>query len=36
MTTTLQAHRIAETADVRLPVMICEDGFNHLPRPGKY
>ena len=23
----LQAHRIAETADVRLPVMICEDGF---------
>ena len=23
----LQAHRIGETADVRLPVMICEDGF---------
>lgn len=23
----LQAHRIAETADVRLPIMICEDGF---------
>ena len=23
----LQAHRIAETAGVRLPVMICEDGF---------
>lgn len=23
----LQAHRIAETKDVRLPVMICEDGF---------
>jgi pyruvate ferredoxin oxidoreductase alpha subunit len=23
----LQAHRIAETPDVRLPVMICEDGF---------
>lgn len=23
----LQAHRIAETADVRLPLMICEDGF---------
>lgn len=23
----LQAHRIAETAEVRLPVMICEDGF---------
>lgn len=23
----LQAHRIAEHADVRLPIMICEDGF---------
>ena len=23
----LQAHRIAETPDVRLPIMICEDGF---------
>ena len=23
----LQAHRIGETPDVRLPVMICEDGF---------
>lgn len=23
----LQAHRIGETTDVRLPVMICEDGF---------
>lgn len=23
----LQANRIAETADVRLPIMICEDGF---------
>lgn len=23
----LQAHRIGETADVRLPVMVCEDGF---------
>lgn len=23
----LQAHRIAETEDVRLPIMICEDGF---------
>lgn len=23
----LQAHRIAETPEVRLPVMICEDGF---------